>query len=98
MVCFKKFLLFNDFTDPTIEDSYRINLVHLNGTKIELEILDTTGVEQFTAMRELYRKSQDGYIVIYSSISSNTFHEAREIVETIHRVKDRTDVPIVLVE
>jgi len=39
--------------DPTIEDSYR-KVLDVDGRHVILEILDTAGTEQFTAMRTVH--------------------------------------------
>ncbi len=75
--------------DPTIEDSYR-KQVDIRGVQFMLEILDTAGTDQFTAMRDLYMKNGDGFIIIYSIIAQSTFNEVVPMIEQIQRVKDRT--------
>ncbi|KAF9575326.1 Ras- protein Rap-1b, partial [Lunasporangiospora selenospora] len=53
-----------------------------------LEILDTAGTEQFTAMRDLYMKNGQGFILVYSIIASATFDELTDLQRQILRVKD----------
>ncbi|KAF9289663.1 Ras- protein Rap-1b, partial [Mortierella alpina] len=88
--------VFVDRYDPTIEDSYR-KQVEVDGQQCMLEILDTAGTEQFTAMRDLYMKKGQGFILVFSIIAASTFSELNELHRQIMRVKDTEKVPIVLV-
>jgi small GTP-binding protein len=82
--------------DPTIEDSYR-KLVEVDGEQYMLEILDTAGTEQFTAMRDLYMKNGQGFVLVYSIIAASTFNDIPDLRDQILRVKDAQSVPMVLV-
>ncbi|KAF9188466.1 Ras- protein Rap-1b, partial [Haplosporangium sp. Z 27] len=88
--------VFVDRYDPTIEDSYR-KQVEVDNQQCMLEILDTAGTEQFTAMRDLYMKNGQGFILVFSIILASTFEELAELHKQILRVKDVDKVPIVLV-
>lgn len=88
--------IFVEKYDPTIEDSYR-KQVEVDGTQCMLEILDTAGTEQFTAMRDLYMKNGQGFALVYSITSQSTLQDLQEIREQILRVKDTDDVPLILV-
>ncbi|KAJ3081837.1 Ras- protein Rap-1b [Quaeritorhiza haematococci] len=88
--------IFVEKYDPTIEDSYR-KQVEVDGQQCMLEILDTAGTEQFTAMRDLYMKNGQGFILVYSITSQATFNDLVELREQILRVKDTDKVPMVLV-
>eukprot|EP00117_Sycon_ciliatum_P014855 scpid70040/ scgid1749/ Ras-related protein Rap-1b len=83
--------IFVEKYDPTIEDSYRKS-VDVDGQQCMLEILDTAGTEQFTAMRDLYMKNGQGFALIYSIQSQQSFSELGNMREQILRVKDATDV------
>ena len=82
--------------DPTIEDSYR-KQIEVDGRACDLEILDTAGVAQFTAMRELYIKSGKGFLLVYSVTDENSLKELLALREQVLRIKDSDNVPMVLV-
>ncbi|KJH45578.1 Ras family protein [Dictyocaulus viviparus] len=82
--------------DPTIEDFYRKE-IEVDGQPCVLEILDTAGTEQFSSMRDLYIKNGQGFVVVYSITSQQTFHDIKTMREQIVRVKGTEQVPILLV-
>ncbi|KAL2260081.1 hypothetical protein VTK26DRAFT_6034 [Humicola hyalothermophila] len=82
--------------DPTIEDSYRTQ-VAVDGRQIVLEILDTAGTEQFVAMRDLYMKTGQGFLLVFSIASKTSFEELESLRDDIIRIKDDEDIPIVIV-
>ena len=83
--------------DPTIEDFYRKE-IEVDGAPCVLEILDTAGTEQFASMRDLYIKNGQGFVVVYSITSQQTFQDVRHMKDQICRVKSACDrVPILLV-
>ncbi|KAH3732975.1 Ras GTPase [Pelomyxa schiedti] len=88
--------IFVEKYDPTIEDSYR-KQIDVDGEACMLEILDTAGTEQFTAMRDLYMKNGHGFVLVYSIISISTFRDLPDMHDQILRVKDAAMVPLVLV-
>ncbi|KAK9494067.1 P-loop containing nucleoside triphosphate hydrolase protein [Lipomyces doorenjongii] len=87
--------VFLDSYDPTIEDSYR-KQVDIDGRACILEILDTAGVEQFTAMRELYIKNGQGFVLVYSVTDRSSLLELSKLYEQVCRIKGTKTVPIVL--
>jgi Ras-related protein Rap-1B len=59
--------------------------------------LDTAGTEQFKAMRELYMKQGQGFLLVFSITSMSSLHELAELREQIIRIKDDPNVPLVIV-
>jgi small GTP-binding protein len=82
--------------DPTIEDSYRKQCV-IDDEVAVLDILDTAGQEEFSAMREQYMHTGEGFLLVYSIIDRNSFEEIPKFYRQILRVKDRPEFPMVLV-
>eukprot|EP01134_Creolimax_fragrantissima_P001194 CFRG1194T1 len=87
--------IFVEKYDPTIEDSYR-KQVEVDSQQCMLEILDTAGTEQFTAMRDLYMKNGQGFVLVYSITAQSTFNDLEDLRDQILRVKDTDHVPMVL--
>lgn len=82
--------------DPTIEDSYRKQCV-IDDEVAVLDILDTAGQEEFSAMREQYMHTGEGFLLVYSIIDRNSFEEIPKFYRQILRVKDRSEFPMILV-
>ncbi|KAF9904351.1 Ras GTPase [Lobosporangium transversale] len=76
---------FVDEYDPTIEE------VAL------LDVLDTAGQEEYSAMREQYMRTGEGFLLVYSITSRNSFEEISTFYHQILRVKDKDFFPIILV-
>eukprot|EP01091_Cochliopodium_minus_P002790 TRINITY_DN1264_c0_g1_i1.p1 TRINITY_DN1264_c0_g1~~TRINITY_DN1264_c0_g1_i1.p1 ORF type:complete len:185 (-),score=64.08 TRINITY_DN1264_c0_g1_i1:82-636(-) len=83
--------------DPTIEDSYTRQTV-IDGIACRLEILDTAGQEEFTALRDQWIRDSEGFVLIYSIISRVSFEQVTTFLDQVKRVKCDLDViPITLV-
>ncbi|KAG9342308.1 hypothetical protein JZ751_016810 [Albula glossodonta] len=103
---------FVDEYDPTIEDSYRKQVV-IDGETCLLDILDTAGQEEYSAMRDQYMRTGEGFLCVFAINNTKSFedihHYSSRCVtdpsvspptvrrEQIKRVKDSEDVPMVLV-
>ncbi|KAG8201457.1 hypothetical protein JTE90_024327 [Oedothorax gibbosus] len=82
--------------DPTIEDSYTKQCV-IDGQVARLDILDTAGQEEFSAMREQYMRSGEGFLLVFSVTDNNSMDEMYRFHKQILRVKDRDEFPMILV-
>jgi GTPase KRas protein len=87
---------FVDEYDPTIEDSYR-KQVTIDEETCLLDILDTAGQEEYSAMRDQYMRSGQGFLCVYSITNRGSFEELKSFREQILRVKDADRVPMVIV-
>lgn len=82
--------------DPTIEDSYTKQCV-IDEQVARLDILDTAGQEEFSAMREQYMRSGEGFLLVFSVTDRSSFEEIYKFHKQILRVKDRDEFPMLLV-
>jgi len=82
--------------DPTIEDSYRKQCV-IDDRVAHLDILDTAGQEEFSAMREQYMRTGEGFLLVFSVTDRSSFDEIPKFYRQILRVKDKDEFPMILV-
>jgi GTPase KRas protein len=85
-----------DKYDPTIEDSYRKMCV-IDDEVALLDVLDTAGQEEYSAMREQYMRISEGFVLVYSITSRRSFEEVVTIQQQILRVKDKDYFPVIVV-
>mmetsp|Transcript_23751 Transcript_23751/g.32408 ORF Transcript_23751/g.32408 Transcript_23751/m.32408 type:complete len:192 (-) Transcript_23751:11-586(-) len=86
---------FIDEYDPTIEDSYRKQCT-IDDEICLLDILDTAGQEEYSAMRDQYMRTGEGFLCVYAINSRSSFEEIDSFRDQILRVKDEDSVPLVL--
>ncbi|XP_025989619.2 ras-like protein 2 [Solenopsis invicta] len=82
--------------DPTIEDSYTKQCV-IDDVPAKLDILDTAGQEEFSAMREQYMRSGEGFLLVFAVTDHSSFDEMSKFHRQILRVKDRDEFPMLMV-
>eukprot|EP01091_Cochliopodium_minus_P008238 TRINITY_DN182_c0_g1_i2.p1 TRINITY_DN182_c0_g1~~TRINITY_DN182_c0_g1_i2.p1 ORF type:complete len:186 (-),score=40.69 TRINITY_DN182_c0_g1_i2:47-604(-) len=90
--------IFVDEYDPTIEDSFR-KATALDGEEVIIDLLDTAGQEEFRALREKWILSSDGFIIVYSITSKESFEIIDNFVNQIVKTtdKDKTKIPLTLI-
>lgn len=87
--------------DPTIEDSYRKQFT-VDGVTYILDLLDTAGQEEYSAMRDHYMRTGDGFMCVYAINSRASLDELSIFIEQIKRIKEGCDyvdnqIPLLIV-
>uniref|UniRef100_A0A7E4V4G6 Small monomeric GTPase n=1 Tax=Panagrellus redivivus TaxID=6233 RepID=A0A7E4V4G6_PANRE len=82
--------------DPTIEDKYR-KKVFVDGSMEAIEVIDTAGQNNYLTNRERAFRSGDGFLLVFSLTSKESLKEVCDIYKNIVRLRDRDDLPMVLV-
>eukprot|EP00088_Acartia_fossae_P031103 TRINITY_DN3204_c0_g1_i13.p1 TRINITY_DN3204_c0_g1~~TRINITY_DN3204_c0_g1_i13.p1 ORF type:complete len:218 (-),score=42.27 TRINITY_DN3204_c0_g1_i13:714-1313(-) len=81
--------------DPTIEDSYTKQCL-IDDRVAKLDVLDTAGQEEFSAMREQYMRSGEGFLLVFSLTDRSSFEEIYKFHKQVLRVKDRDEFPMLI--
>nr|CAD7429680.1 unnamed protein product [Timema monikensis] len=66
-------------------------------SELMFAVLDTAGQEEFSAMREQYMRSGEGFLLVFSVTDKASFDEIYKFHRQILRVKDRDEFPMLMV-
>ena len=78
--------LFVDTYDPTIQDNYR-KKVNIYGTWYTLDILDTAGQDEFSALRSQYMSNYEAFLLVCSVTAMQSLMELKDFHKEIFRSK-----------
>jgi Ras-related protein R-Ras2 len=82
--------------DPTIEDSYTKQCV-IDQLVAKLDIIDTAGQDEFSAMRDQYMRCGQGFLLVFSLIDKASMSEIYRLHKQILRIKDGDEFPMILI-
>jgi len=82
--------------DPTLEDSYRKQMT-VDEEEAILNIYDTAGQEDFSAVRDQYIRIGEGFICMYSITNEASFKEVSNLRDKICSITEEENHPVVLV-
>lgn len=82
--------------DPTIEDSYR-KQVMVDGNAVLLDILDTAGQEEYSAMRDQYMTTGMVFVIMYAINSRSSYEEIQIFYDQIIRIKSNNNFRAVVI-
>uniref|UniRef100_A0A1I7XBQ7 C2 domain-containing protein n=1 Tax=Heterorhabditis bacteriophora TaxID=37862 RepID=A0A1I7XBQ7_HETBA len=82
---------------PARDQWPKASYVVIDGETCLLDILDTAGQEEYSAMRDQYMRTGEGFLLVFAVNESKSFENVANYREQIRRVKDSDDVPMVLV-
>ncbi|XP_023677844.1 ras-related protein Rap-1b-like [Paramormyrops kingsleyae] len=80
----------------TVEELHSIEH-DLDGTKMRIEIMDTSGSYSFPAMRQLCIRQSDAFALVYSINDPESFEEVHRLREEILELKGSKLAPITVV-
>ena len=78
------------------QDAYQQRTV-IDSEPCLLDILDTAGQEEYSAMRDQYMRTGEGFLIVFAVNNIKSFEDITTYREQIKRVKDAEEVPMVMV-
>jgi len=87
---------FVDSYDPTIENTFSKNLKY-KGQEYDVLVVDTAGQDEYSIFPTQYSVDIDGYILVYSIDSEQSFEVVQVIYDKLVDLVGNPNVPLVLV-
>jgi len=90
--------VFYDEWEPTIEEWHH-HSVYCAGETFNLNILDTSGMEEFTAFQDSWVRMNDAFVIVVDLSSEHSIDRAKDFRQRLERILDRpmSLIPCVLV-
>eukprot|EP00042_Codosiga_hollandica_P054603 m.741892 g.741892 ORF g.741892 m.741892 type:complete len:192 (-) comp58944_c0_seq2:159-734(-) len=83
--------------EPTKADSYRKKTV-VDGSECTVDILDTAGQEDYSAVRDNYFRSGEGFLCVFALDNRDSFESTADLRETVLRVHEsKANIPFILI-
>ena len=82
--------------DPTVEDSYVVQITTSEGKNKEFKILDTAGEEDYQNMLDKWINDAKGFILVFAINDSESFEDIKLKFKRIEK-NDMNNLPIILV-
>jgi len=82
--------------DPTIEDAYRKNTT-VDERPCMLDILDTAGQEDYTALRSTWMRERDAFMLVFSICDITTFKGLDAFYDQLSVMHEENMPPLLLV-
>lgn len=80
----------------TLEDKFT-KLENLDDIPCSIEILDTSGEEDFQPLRQLWMRSRDGLIFVFSLTDPKSLEELRNFYAILENIDSDRKIPLVIV-
>ncbi|CAG9531521.1 unnamed protein product, partial [Cercopithifilaria johnstoni] len=81
---------------PTVEEFNWIEYMKDDGSKILLQVVDSSGSRDFLAMRHLYARIGDAFVVVFAVDDPISLDEAKDIIKEV-QTRNTKKAPIILV-
>jgi len=66
-----------DAYDPTIEEAYQKQM-EIDGKQCYIDVMDTAGQEEYSALRDQYMKKSEGIVLVFSITSKSSLDAAKK--------------------
>ena len=87
---------FIDEYDPGMDDSWK-KVMEVGGKTVVVEIIDVIHEEELKSLIQGWVRDSDIFLVLYSIRRFETFKSVPENLEFVYQIKERGDLPIIVV-
>ena len=91
--------MYDDFIeeyDPVRAETY-CRKVTFGGNECQINILDTVGQKNYTAIRDSYIRNSEGFVCVFSVTEDSSFQACQQFRDQIISTKNNESVPLILV-